>query len=131
MPVRLGGALLAEFIGTFALCFIGVMAVHQALILNHGDMSPAGLVLVALAFGLVVAVIVTATLQTSGGHLNPAVTLGFLVTGKIKPVAAAAYIGTQLVASVVACLAVYVILGADRAAAAEVLKATPDFSAYG
>ena len=105
MPVRLGGALLAEFIGTFALVFIGTIAVA------HAPPGLPGLLPVALAFGLTVAVIVSATIHTSGGHLNPAVTLGFLVTGKIKPVAAVSYIGTQLVAATLASLMVYWVAG--------------------
>src|SRR5687768_7892002 len=114
MPVRLGGALLAEFIGTFALVFIGTISVAAAQLAESSatPMWPGavGLLMVAFAFGITVAVIVSATIHTSGGHLNPAVTLGLLITGKIKPVAAIAYIITQLVAAVVASLAVYSIV---------------------
>lgn len=109
MPVRLGGALLAEFIGTFALVFIGTMSVAYA------PAGLAGLLAIALAFGLTVAVIVSATIHTSGGHLNPAVTLGLLLTGKIKPVAAVAYIITQLIAAVAGSLAVFALVGLDLA----------------
>src|SRR3954463_5276838 len=95
MPIRLSTALIAEFIGTFALCFVGILAIHA---------PGAGLVGVALAHGLTIAVMASATMHTSGGHLNPAVTLGFLVTGKIRAQAAAAYIVVQLLAGVVASL---------------------------
>src|SRR5437588_5169453 len=96
MPIRLSTALIAEFIGTFALCFIGILAIHH---------RPSGeLVGIALAHGLTIAVMASATIHTSGGHLNPAVTLGFLVTGKIRPKAAFAYIAIQLFAGVVASL---------------------------
>src|SRR6476659_6083642 len=84
MPVRLGAALLAELIGTFALCFVGIMAIHFSA-------GSGGLLMVALAHGLVLSVMVCAAMPTSGGHLNPAVTLGFLMTGKIKPQAAISY----------------------------------------
>src|SRR5215218_2831698 len=97
MPVRLGACLLAEFVGTFALCFVGIMAIHTG----------AGLVAVALAHGLILAIMVTATMHTSGGHFNPAVTIGFIITGKIKPPAGIAYIVIQLLAGTVAALAVY------------------------
>lgn len=102
MPVRLGGALVAEFVGTFAIVFVGIMSVLA---------TGGNLLGIALAFGLTVAVMVTATMHTSGGHFNPAVTLGFLVTNKIKPTAAVAYIATQLVAAVVGSLMVYAVAG--------------------
>src|SRR5436190_21838503 len=64
----------AEFIGTFALIFIGVGAIYHS----------AGLLAVALAHGLTIAVMVSATGGISGGHLNPAVTFGLLIGGKIS-----------------------------------------------
>ena len=69
----------AEFIGTFALIFIGVGAIY-----NNIPGAGVGLLGVALAHGLTIAVMVSATGGISGGHLNPAVTLGVLVAGKIK-----------------------------------------------
>src|SRR5438445_10607741 len=63
----------AELIGTFALIFIGVGAMNQ---------SP-GLLGVAFAHGLTIAVMVSATAGISGGHLNPAVTFGLLVGRQI------------------------------------------------
>src|SRR3954471_3358211 len=105
MPVRLGAALLAEFVGAFALTFVGILAIHTQAQSPGGT----GLVAVALAHGLILSVMVSATMQTSGGHLNPAVTIGCLITGKIKPVAGISYIVLQLLGGLVAALAVYVI----------------------
>jgi aquaporin TIP len=72
-------AMLAEFIGTFTLIFVGVGTIAVT--------SPIGalpsLVAVALAHGLAIAVMVSATAAISGGHLNPAVTIGALVGGRI------------------------------------------------
>jgi MIP family channel proteins len=68
---------------------------------------------------------VSATMQTSGGHLNPAVTLSFLLTGKIKPVAAVAYIVIQLLGGVVAALAVYAVFGGGTGAVQIVAAGTP------
>ena len=51
----------------------------------------AGNIDVAFAHGLVIAVMVSAVGHISGGHFNPAVTLGFLVTGRLSPVVAGAY----------------------------------------
>jgi aquaporin Z len=117
MPVRLGAALVAEFVGSFALTFIGIMAIHA---------SQGNLLAVAVAHGLTLAIMVTAAMPTSGGHINPAITVGFLVTGKIKPVAGIAYIVLQLLGGIVAALAVYVIFGGGTEAAKIVAAGTPD-----
>lgn len=83
---------LAEFIGTFALIFIGVGAIY-----NMGNSSlNMGLLGVALAHGLTIAVMVSATGGISGGHLNPAVTFGLLVGGKISFMDSIAYWISQL-----------------------------------
>ena len=112
MQVRLGPALVAEFVGSFALTFVGIMAIFSANLL--ADASPAAkLLVVALAHGLVLAVMVSACMPTSGGHINPAITIGFLVTGKIKPAAGIAYIIIQLGGGIVAALAVLALFGAD------------------
>jgi aquaporin TIP len=89
----------AEFVGTFALVFIGVGSVFFA----------GGLVGVALAHGLVIAVMATAVGHISGGHFNPAVTFGFLITRRMSPALAAVYVATQLLAAIVAMLALKVI----------------------
>jgi aquaporin TIP len=90
----------AEFVGTFALVFIGVGSV----IFSGGQ-----LVSVAFAHGLAIAVMVSAVGHISGGHFNPAVTFGFLVTRRMAPVLGAIYLVTQLLAAVVAMLALKVI----------------------
>jgi aquaporin Z len=107
MQVRLGAALVAEFVGSFALTFVGILAIHY---------SAGSLVHVALAHGIILAVMVSACMPTSGGHINPAITVGFLLTGKIKPVAGIAYIVIQLLGGVVAALAVLAIFGPDSSA---------------
>ena len=111
MPVRLSAALVAEFVGTFALTFVGILAIHNAPADISNPNNHLGLLMVAIAHGLTLAIMVTAAMPTSGGHLNPAVTFGFLVTGKIKPPAAIAYIVIQLLGGAMAALAVYVISG--------------------
>ena len=119
MPVRLGAALVAEFVGSFALTFIGIMAVQNA-------PAQAALIAIALAHGIILAVAVSATLPTSGGHLNPAVTIGFLLTGKIKPVAGISYIVLQLLGGVVAALAGFAIFGGGDLAMRVVVGGTPN-----
>lgn len=83
----------AEMIGTFALTFIG-----GAAIIN----GQAGLLGVALAHGLTVAIMVTAIGHISGGHINPAVTIGFLVTGKLGLKESGVYLFSQLAGAVLA-----------------------------
>jgi MIP family channel proteins len=90
----------AEFVGIFALVFVG----GAALINAQSRGSGAGLLEVALAHGLILAVMVTATMRISG-HLNPAVTLGFLVTRRIEPVMAGVYIVAQLLGAMLAAYA--------------------------
>ena len=83
-----------EFIGTFSLTFIGA----GAIIATGGD----NLVAIAFAHGLALSMAVYASGHISGGHINPAVTIGMLVTGKIKPPAAVAYIVVQLLGATLA-----------------------------
>jgi aquaporin TIP len=76
----------AEFIGAFALIFVGAGAILAA-----GPTGEPGFVGIALANGLVIAVMVSAVGHISGGHFNPAITLGFLVTGRLAPILAGVY----------------------------------------
>lgn len=95
-------SLVAEFLGTFFLCFAGIAAiVSTAAPINSG----AGLVGIALANGLALSVAVNAFVGISGAHFNPAVTLGALSTGRITLPAAVAYIVTQLISATVAAVA--------------------------
>ena len=106
MP-SLARRLTAEALGTFGLVFIGAAVV----VVNGGfPNSGIGLLGIALAHAVVLSVMVTATMTISGGHLNPAVTVGLLAARRIDPVSAAAYIATQLVAAVAAALLVRALL---------------------
>jgi aquaporin Z len=90
----------AEGLGTFALVFIGVGAVAS----HYFPTGGFGLFGIAVAHGLVLSVMVTATLPISGGNLNPAVTLGLLAARRTTPAAAAVYIVAQLIGAVLAAL---------------------------
>lgn len=70
-----------------------------------------GLFFVAMAHALVVAVMISAGFRISGGHLNPAVTLGLLVGGHITVVRSILYWIDQLLASVAACALLSYITG--------------------
>jgi MIP family channel proteins len=91
-------ACLAEAAGTFALVFLGAGAVCQDAFTGR----QLGLVGVALAHGLILSVAVSATMNLSGGHLNPAVTFGFLLTGRIDRDRAWRYLVAQLAGATVA-----------------------------
>ena len=80
----------AEFIGTFALVFVG----SGVLLLARVTGQPISLLEIALAHGLILAVMVTATMRISG-HLNPAVTIGFLATRRIAPLMGLVYIAAR------------------------------------
>jgi aquaporin TIP len=90
----------AEFVGTFGLVFIGGGAIMAGEITKN----PASITQVALAHGLILALMVTATMRVSG-HLNPAVTFGFLVTRRIEPVMAMVYLLAQVLAAILAAYA--------------------------
>lgn len=82
--------LVAEFVGAFALVFIGVGAVTQLLGV------PGGVVGIAFAYGLAIATMVTAVGHVSGAHFNPAVTAGVWIAQRISTSDALRYIGAQL-----------------------------------
>jgi aquaporin TIP len=102
----------AEFIGTFALVFVGSGAIISARISG----SPAALVEVALAHGLILAVMVSALMRISG-HFNPAVTLAFLATRRIEPMMAALYVIAQIIGAVAAAYALKATFPAEAFAA--------------
>jgi aquaporin Z len=88
---------LSEFIGTFALVFVGSGAIMATRITQ----SSASLVEVALAHGLVLGVFVSALMRISG-HFNPAVTLGMLAARRIEVMMAALYVVAQVLGAVIA-----------------------------
>jgi MIP family channel proteins len=116
MNASLGKKCLAEFVGTFALIFIGVGAIH-----NANAATGMGLLGVALAHGLAIGVMVSATGGISGGHLNPAVTFGLLVGGKINLKDSIAYWIAQLAGGAAAGFILVALLGTQV-----VSEGTPD-----
>jgi aquaporin Z len=91
-----GKAAVAEFVATFGLVFIGASAV----ILNASGLLD--LTGVALAHGLVLAIMVSITAHLSGGLVNPAVTIGLWVAGKIPSGRAVVLILAQLLGAIAA-----------------------------
>ena len=99
--------LIAEFIGTFAFVFIGA---GTAAVIGDGVGLP-GIAAVALAHGLAIMAFAFAYGPVSGGHMNPAVTVGVLAAGAIKPIEAFGYIVSQLVGGIAAALLLRTLLG--------------------
>src|SRR5262245_60668079 len=94
------GKLLAELLGTFALCFIGAGSICLA---THKGFAPGvDLLAIAIAHGLALSIGVSATMNVSGGHLNPAVTVAMLVTKRIDLGTALRYIVMQLFGGIIA-----------------------------
>ncbi|MEO8294454.1 MAG: aquaporin [Gemmatimonadota bacterium] len=92
----------AETVGTFAFVFLGAGSVVASQFPSAGY----GLLGIALAHGIALAVMVTATMAISGGHLNPAVTIALLTGRRINGQTAIAYIAAQLVGAALAGFAI-------------------------
>lgn len=99
--------LLAEFVGAFALSFIGAGVIMTDAAL--GDQGP-GLLGVAVAHGLILAIAVTAAMNVSGGHINPAVTAAMLVTGRISVGGAVQYIVAQCAGAALAGMMLFAVV---------------------
>nr|AEF59492.1 aquaporin-like protein [Gardenia jasminoides] len=98
-------AALAEFISTLIFIFAGEGSGMAYSKLTHGGpSSPAGLIIAALAYGLGLFVAVSISANISGGHVNPAVTIGAFLGGNITLFRGLLYIIFQLLGSIVACL---------------------------
>lgn len=98
--VSLSQKLAAEFFGTFIFVLVGAGSALGTYVAG-GDPS-ASLVAAALANGLGLAVAVSATIGISGGSLNPAVSIGLLVGGKLPPKDTAFYIVAEMLGAVAA-----------------------------
>jgi len=107
MSNSLASKLLAEFIGTFAFVFIGAGA---AAVVGDGVGLP-GITGIAFAHGLTIMAFAFAYGTVSGGHMNPAVTVGVLAVGAMRAGEAAGYIVSQLVGGVIGALVLRAVLG--------------------
>jgi len=102
----------AEIFGTFWLVFGGCGSAIFAATVDHG-IGYAG---VALAFGLTVLTMAYAVGHISGGHFNPAVSIGLWAGGKFSGKELPSYIISQLVGAILAAGALYLIVtGSDKA----------------
>lgn len=100
---------IAEVIGTFTLVFFGVgTAVLAGAGVGLADaVSITG---ISLAFGISVIAMAYSIGQVSGAHLNPAVSLGVLVAGRMSPADFVGYVIAQVIGGVLAAVVIYVIV---------------------
>jgi MIP family channel proteins len=107
--------LMAEALGTFYLCFAGIAAILATTPAVGGG---GGLVAIALAHGLALSIAVHIFGGISGAHVNPAVTVAMLATGRIRPALAGLYIVAQLAGATVAALVCKAVFPPDAVNAA-------------
>jgi len=96
----------SEFIGTYFLVFAGTGAIVVNSLTN--SITHVG---IALTFGLVIMVSVFTFGHISGGHFNPAVTVGFLIKKEMSFKDASYYIATQIIAAITASLTIFLLFG--------------------
>ncbi|MCZ6506761.1 MAG: aquaporin [Acidobacteria bacterium] len=115
MNQNLTPALIAELVGTFALIFVGAGA---------AALGTGGLVGVALAHGLVVLSFVYAFGHISGTHINPAVTVGVWLAGKMDAGRAFSYIVFQIIGGILGAMALRMVLGGTATGLGQTLPAS-------
>jgi len=106
-------AALAEFLATFTFIFVGA----GSICVDHFTDGQLGLLGIAIAHGLALSIVVSATMHISGGHVNPAVTIAMLVTGRINRGNAFLYIIAQILGGVAGGLLLSMIFAGDVIAA--------------
>jgi MIP family channel proteins len=96
--------LVAEFVGTFALVFFGAGAIcaDQYLRTSSSGQSGLGLLGIALAYGLTMGVMLSSLGHVSGGHFNPAISIGFWITRRLSTFDTVTYAAVQLAGGVAA-----------------------------
>ena len=120
---HLVGAALAEFVGTFILVFAGTAVAVGAILSRPTAGAAYDSLSIALAFGLALAAVVAAIGHVSGGHVNPAVTLGMAAAKKFPWAYVPVYLVAQLAGAVLAAFATWLTFGGPGRS--EALLASP------
>jgi aquaporin Z len=94
--------LFAEFFGTFALVLFSAGAICADQFLRNTSITGLGLLGTSLAYGLTYGAMIVAVGRVSGGHLNPAVTIGYWVTHRLGTIDTILYWAAQLGGAVLA-----------------------------
>ncbi len=113
----------AELVGTFTLVFFGCATIIFMV-------DEVGLLGVGLAFGLSVTAMAYSIGQVSGAHINPAVSLGFLVSGRMGGRDFVGYVVAQVGGAILAALALAIIVTGGPEGGAGVAAAANGWSAY-
>ncbi len=116
----------AEAIGTFILVFAGT----GAIVINEISKGTVSHVGIALTFGLIVMAMIYAVGDVSGAHLNPAVTLGFWLSGRFPAKLIPAYVGSQIAGALLASGLLRLLLG-NHAHLGATLPAGSDLQSFG
>ena len=114
-------AFVAEFIGTFALIFVGVGSIAM----NYITKGQVGVTGIALAHGLTIAVMASATAAVSGGHLNPAVTFSAWVGRQIDLLNAGGYWIAQCLGAIAAAALLHVVIPGSALQAVDIGTPAP------
>lgn len=99
---NIGQKLVAEFLGTFAVIVVSIGAICADQYIAPDAKSGGSLIVIAAAYGLAVAIAVSAMGHISGGHFNPAVTIGVWVTQRLSTVTSILYCAAQLLGAAAA-----------------------------
>ncbi len=116
---------LSEFVGTFALLFVGT----GAIIVNDSSANALTHLGVSLAFGLVIMAMIFAVGPIGGAHFNPAVTVAFWLTGSFPASKIFPYIISQLAGALLASLSLRLLLPAHPTMGATI-PTIPPFHAF-
>ncbi len=101
----------AELLATFLLTFIAGGAICTDAFLTLSGNQGIGVLGIAVAYGVVLAIAATATMNISGAHINPAVTIAMLFVGRVNTTRAFWFIVSQLLGAVIAGFFLTVIFG--------------------
>ncbi len=116
---------LAEFVGTFVLVFVGTAAVASTVEIGFDVTVP------ALAHGLVVVALIYVYGHISGTHINPAVTVGLLVGGHINPAKAGAYIVAQFLGGIIAAFLLFALIDGEPGNFGQTVGSITDSNIWG
>ena len=94
----------AELIATLLFVFLGAGTVIVTGQLAGDSLTPARLMTIALAHGLAIILLVSATANISGGHINPAVTFAAVLSGNISIPKGATYVAAQIIGAILGAL---------------------------
>jgi len=118
---------LAEMVGTMVLVLLGC---GTAVSLNCGT-DTASVVGTAMAFGLAVVAMAYTIGGTSGCHINPAITLGCLISGRISPKDAGMYMVFQVIGAFLGSAILFALTSTDEALAGGTLTGANACGAHG